>query len=95
MHNEEPSLRTSMAAIQDLRGSITPLEPKLDAVTFDVNLLMADFGKISKKVEVAETHIERLLSTTKRLEWQGDEVVCSGSQDVESTHGLKRGSSGA
>ncbi|KAJ1143235.1 hypothetical protein NDU88_009546 [Pleurodeles waltl] len=61
----EPSPSSIMAAIQDLRGSISPIEPKLDAVTLEVNLLRADFGNISEKVVVAEIHIEGLLSTTK------------------------------
>ncbi|KAJ1153896.1 hypothetical protein NDU88_006654 [Pleurodeles waltl] len=57
-----------MAAIRDLRRSISQIEPKLDAVTVEVNLLQTDFGKILEKVKVTETHIEGLLSVTKRLE---------------------------
>ncbi|KAJ1096625.1 hypothetical protein NDU88_001760 [Pleurodeles waltl] len=44
----EPSLLSDMAANRDLRGSIPPMEPKLDAVMVEVNLLRADFGKISE-----------------------------------------------
>ncbi|KAJ1154306.1 hypothetical protein NDU88_007059 [Pleurodeles waltl] len=68
MHNEEPSLRTVMAAIQDLRGSIPPLEPKLDAGTLDVYLQRSDFRKISEKVVVAEMHLKGLLFIMKRQE---------------------------
>ncbi|KAJ1215058.1 hypothetical protein NDU88_002668 [Pleurodeles waltl] len=63
-----PSLRTIMAAIQDLWGSITPLELKLDTVQIDDNLLREDMGKISAKVAAAETQIYGLQATTKRLE---------------------------
>ncbi|KAJ1121694.1 hypothetical protein NDU88_000213 [Pleurodeles waltl] len=59
-----------MAAIQDLWASIAPLEPKLDTVQIDVNLLRADMGKISAKVAAAETHIDVLQATIKRLEEQ-------------------------
>ncbi|KAJ1139074.1 hypothetical protein NDU88_005451 [Pleurodeles waltl] len=65
---DEPSLLSIRTAIQDLQGSITPIEPKRDAVTMDINLIRADFSKISEKVAVEETHISGLLSTTKRLE---------------------------
>ncbi|KAJ1117173.1 hypothetical protein NDU88_005373 [Pleurodeles waltl] len=65
-----PSLGTIMAAIQDLQDSFAPLEPKLDAVQIDVNLVKADMSKIATKVAVAETHIDGLLATTKRLEEQ-------------------------
>ncbi|KAJ1198082.1 hypothetical protein NDU88_001926 [Pleurodeles waltl] len=64
---------TIMAAIQELRGSVSPQEPKLDMVTVKVNLLRATFGNISQKVMVDETHIEGLLSTTKHPE----ERICS------------------
>ncbi|KAJ1186679.1 hypothetical protein NDU88_003460 [Pleurodeles waltl] len=59
-----------MAAIQDLWGSIAPLEPKLDTVQIDVNLLRVDMGKISAKVAAAETHIDGLQATTKQVEEQ-------------------------
>ncbi|KAJ1082196.1 hypothetical protein NDU88_002364 [Pleurodeles waltl] len=73
----EPSLRSIMAAIQDLQGLVSPIEPKLDAVTLEVNLLREDFGNISEKVAVAETHFEGLLSTTKSVKGnacQGGEI---------------------
>ncbi|KAJ1190987.1 hypothetical protein NDU88_000304 [Pleurodeles waltl] len=66
----EPSLRTIMAAIQDLWGSIAPLESKLDIVQIDVNLLRMDMSKISANVAAAETHIDGLQATSKRLEEQ-------------------------
>ncbi|KAJ1203818.1 hypothetical protein NDU88_007599 [Pleurodeles waltl] len=56
-----------MAAIQDLHGS---LEPKLDAVTVDVNLLCTDLKKVKENVTNVETDIARLQSTSKRLENQ-------------------------
>ncbi|KAJ1119829.1 hypothetical protein NDU88_008014 [Pleurodeles waltl] len=64
---DEPSLNAIMAAIQDLRGS---LEPKLDAVTVDVNLLRADLKEVAEKVTNAEPDIAQLQSTSKRLEDQ-------------------------
>ncbi|KAJ1152970.1 hypothetical protein NDU88_005743 [Pleurodeles waltl] len=48
----ELSLEYNMVAIQDLWGWISTIEPKLDAVTVEVKLLQADFGKISEKVKV-------------------------------------------
>ncbi|KAJ1093560.1 hypothetical protein NDU88_006660 [Pleurodeles waltl] len=62
---DKPSLSAIMAAIQDLCGS---LEPKLDTVTVDVNLLRTDLKKVTEKVTNAETDIARLQSTSKRLE---------------------------
>ncbi|KAJ1175777.1 hypothetical protein NDU88_001062 [Pleurodeles waltl] len=56
-----------MVAIQDLKIS---LEPKLDAVTIDVNLLRVDLQKMSEKVTSAESHINLLQSTSKKLEEQ-------------------------
>ncbi|KAJ1139008.1 hypothetical protein NDU88_005386 [Pleurodeles waltl] len=53
---DEPSRSTKLAAIQELCGS---LEPKLDAVTVDVNLLHADLKKVTEKVTNAETVIAR------------------------------------
>ncbi|KAJ1150230.1 hypothetical protein NDU88_003025 [Pleurodeles waltl] len=64
---DEPSLSAIMAAIHDLRGS---LEPKLDAVTVDVNLLHVDLKDVTEKVINAEMDIARLQSTSKRLEDQ-------------------------
>ncbi|KAJ1179468.1 hypothetical protein NDU88_004702 [Pleurodeles waltl] len=66
----EAYLRSIMAAIQDLQGSILPIEPKMNAVTLEVSLFRADFGNISEKVAAAGTHIEGLLSAMKRLEEQ-------------------------
>ncbi|KAJ1105214.1 hypothetical protein NDU88_002622 [Pleurodeles waltl] len=59
-----------MAAIQDLRGSIAPWEPKLDTVQINVSLLRADMSKIFMKVAAAETHIDGLQATIKRMEEQ-------------------------
>ncbi|KAJ1128266.1 hypothetical protein NDU88_006645 [Pleurodeles waltl] len=42
----------------------------LDIVTVDVNLLRADFHKMSKKVKSAESHIHLLQSPAKKLEDQ-------------------------
>ncbi|KAJ1202873.1 hypothetical protein NDU88_006668 [Pleurodeles waltl] len=56
LSTNDPSLCKIMAAIQDFRGTI---EPKLDAV---INLLQADFRKITDKVTVAETQIYGLQS---------------------------------
>ncbi|KAJ1189978.1 hypothetical protein NDU88_006719 [Pleurodeles waltl] len=67
---DERSLGSIMVAIRGLRGSISLIDPKLDAVTVEVILLQAYFGKISEKVKVVETHIEGLLLVTKRLEEQ-------------------------
>ncbi|KAJ1207423.1 hypothetical protein NDU88_002814 [Pleurodeles waltl] len=64
---DEPSLIAIMSAIQDLRGS---LEPKLDTVTGDINLLRGDRKKVVEKVTNAETDIAWLQSTSKRLEDQ-------------------------
>ncbi|KAJ1135639.1 hypothetical protein NDU88_002077 [Pleurodeles waltl] len=50
----EPSLSDIMAAICDLKGII---DPKLDVVTIDVNLLRADFKKISGKVTKAAVRL--------------------------------------
>ncbi|KAJ1176444.1 hypothetical protein NDU88_001724 [Pleurodeles waltl] len=66
---DELSLRAIMVSIQDLRGS---LEPKLDAVMVDVNLLRVDLKKVLEKVTNAETDIARLQSTSKRLEDQAN-----------------------
>ncbi|KAJ1083738.1 hypothetical protein NDU88_003893 [Pleurodeles waltl] len=66
----EPSLSTIMAAIQDIRGSISPWQPKLDVVEINVNLLRTEMGKISEKVAMAEAHIVGLMATTKLLEEQ-------------------------
>ncbi|KAJ1208076.1 hypothetical protein NDU88_003466 [Pleurodeles waltl] len=63
----EPLLGAIMEAIRDLKSS---LEPKLDAVTVDVNLLRADFHKMSEKVKSQELNINLLQSTAKRLEEQ-------------------------
>ncbi|KAJ1096307.1 hypothetical protein NDU88_001450 [Pleurodeles waltl] len=54
---EDPSLKEIMAAIEVLNGMI---EPKLDTVTVDVNLLQVDFMKIAEKVTVAEMQINGL-----------------------------------
>ncbi|KAJ1158341.1 hypothetical protein NDU88_011032 [Pleurodeles waltl] len=61
----EPSLNTIMAAISDLKQT---LEPKLDAVTIDVSLLRLNLQKMADKVNKAETHIQALQSSSKRLE---------------------------
>ncbi|KAJ1167335.1 hypothetical protein NDU88_007727 [Pleurodeles waltl] len=61
----EHSMRTIIAAIQDLWGSIALLETKLDTVQIDINLLRAGMGKISEKVAAAETHVDGLQATTK------------------------------
>ncbi|KAJ1209363.1 hypothetical protein NDU88_004741 [Pleurodeles waltl] len=75
--NAEPSLGAIMEAIQDLKSS---LEPKLDTVTVDVNLLLADFHKMSEKVKSAELHIHLLKSTAKKLE---DQVQCITKQQAQ------------
>ncbi|KAJ1155947.1 hypothetical protein NDU88_008672 [Pleurodeles waltl] len=64
---DEPSLSAIMAAIPDLHSS---LEPKLDAVTVDVNLLFADLEKVTEKVINGETDIAQLQSTSRRIEDQ-------------------------
>ncbi|KAJ1109245.1 hypothetical protein NDU88_006608 [Pleurodeles waltl] len=61
------SLGANMAAIWDLKNS---LEPKLDAVTVDVNLLRANLQKMSKKVSSAELCINLLQSMSKNVEEQ-------------------------
>ncbi|KAJ1200725.1 hypothetical protein NDU88_004546 [Pleurodeles waltl] len=61
----KPSLRAFIVVIQDLKGT---LEPK--PVTIGVTLLRQDFKKISKKVTAAESHINLLQSTTKKVESQ-------------------------
>lgn len=63
----EPSLKDIMKAIREFRGT---MEPKIDSVTEEVNLLRADFKKMSNKVSAAETEIGSLQSKTKRLEEQ-------------------------
>ncbi|KAJ1214644.1 hypothetical protein NDU88_002262 [Pleurodeles waltl] len=63
----ELSLRTIMAAIQDLNGS---LDPKLDAVIVDATLLHAGLKKVAEEVTTAEIDITHLQSTSKRLEDQ-------------------------
>ncbi|KAJ1081461.1 hypothetical protein NDU88_001643 [Pleurodeles waltl] len=55
--NDEPSLREIMAAIQVMRNT---MEPKIDAITTEVNFLRP----------AAESQIEGLQATTKRLEEQ-------------------------
>ncbi|KAJ1160191.1 hypothetical protein NDU88_000693 [Pleurodeles waltl] len=60
----ELSLGTIMASIWDLKNS---LEPKLDAVTVDVNLLRDDLHKMSEKVKSGESYINLLHSTSKKL----------------------------
>ncbi|KAJ1154758.1 hypothetical protein NDU88_007501 [Pleurodeles waltl] len=61
----EPFLNEIIAAIHDLKGSLTPL---LDAVAEDVGLLRANLQKDSDKVSTAETDIACLQSTPKTLE---------------------------
>ncbi|KAJ1217515.1 hypothetical protein NDU88_005109 [Pleurodeles waltl] len=63
----EHSLGAIRTAIRDLKNR---LEPKMDAITVDVNLLLADFHKMSEKVTFVELHIYLLQSTSKKLEDQ-------------------------
>ncbi|KAJ1190581.1 hypothetical protein NDU88_007319 [Pleurodeles waltl] len=56
-----------MDATRDLKSL---LEPKLDAVTLNVNLLPADFRKMSYKLKTEEKHLHLLQSTTKTFEDQ-------------------------
>ncbi|KAJ1181258.1 hypothetical protein NDU88_006466 [Pleurodeles waltl] len=56
-----------MEAIQALKSNI---EPNINAVTLDVNLLRADLRKVTDKVSTAESQINRLQAVTKRLEKQ-------------------------
>ncbi|KAJ1083761.1 hypothetical protein NDU88_003916 [Pleurodeles waltl] len=86
----EPLLSTIMAAIQDIRSSISPLEPKFGVVQIDVILLRIDLGKISEKVAVAETHIGRLMATTKRLEEQAWSLTKKELRDGSQTGGSGR-----
>ncbi|KAJ1087896.1 hypothetical protein NDU88_001055 [Pleurodeles waltl] len=51
----EPSLGAIMAAISDLKST---LEPKLDTVTADVSLLLADLQKMADKMSTAESDIQ-------------------------------------
>ncbi|KAJ1186639.1 hypothetical protein NDU88_003420 [Pleurodeles waltl] len=50
--------------------AIRDLEPKLDSVMVDINLLRADFHMMSERVKTAELHIHLLQSTAKKLEDQ-------------------------
>ncbi|KAJ1135923.1 hypothetical protein NDU88_002352 [Pleurodeles waltl] len=61
----KPALEAIMAEIQDTK---TFLEPKLDVVTIDVNLLWADLQKMFDKVISEESHITLLQSKSKMLE---------------------------
>ncbi|KAJ1093177.1 hypothetical protein NDU88_006284 [Pleurodeles waltl] len=56
-----------MDAIQALRNNI---EPKIDAVTLDVNLQWADLHKVTDKVTAVEGKINGLQAVNKRLEKQ-------------------------
>ncbi|KAJ1192789.1 hypothetical protein NDU88_002095 [Pleurodeles waltl] len=56
-----------MEDIQSQRGTI---EPKIAAVTIDVNLLRAELRKVMDKVTTAESHINGLQEVAKRLENQ-------------------------
>ncbi|KAJ1187847.1 hypothetical protein NDU88_004615 [Pleurodeles waltl] len=68
--SSEPSLATILVAIQDLK---TSLEPNVDVVTIDVNLMRTNLQKMSEKVTLAASHINLLQSTSKNLE---EEVQC-------------------
>lgn len=63
----DPSLKDIMKEIKTFRGT---LEPKLDSVTEEVNLLRADFRKMSEKISTAEAGLGTLEAKTKRLEEQ-------------------------
>ncbi|KAJ1098462.1 hypothetical protein NDU88_003573 [Pleurodeles waltl] len=61
----DPLLHEIMDAIQAPRNNI---EPKIDGVTLDVNLLHADLHKVTDMVTTAEGQINGLQAINKQLE---------------------------
>ncbi|KAJ1160924.1 hypothetical protein NDU88_001414 [Pleurodeles waltl] len=66
-NTQERTMRDIMMAIQSIKDT---LEPKVDTVTLEVNLIRAGLQKVTEKLTVAESHILGLQLVTKRLEEQ-------------------------
>ncbi|KAJ1134398.1 hypothetical protein NDU88_000850 [Pleurodeles waltl] len=61
-----------MDSIQALRNNI---EPKIDAVTLEVNLLRADPHKVTDRVTTAEGQINGLQAVNKQIEKQVQDLT--------------------